>query len=35
MDPLDESGVNNMSANSFAPLMDADDIMEASMDMSF
>jgi hypothetical protein len=34
-DPLDESGVNNMSANSFVPLMDIDNIMEASMDMSF
>jgi hypothetical protein len=27
-DLLDESGVNNMSANYFAPLMDADNIME-------
>jgi hypothetical protein len=35
MDPLDESRVNNMSANFFAPLIDADDVMEASMDMSF
>jgi hypothetical protein len=34
-DPLDESGVNNMSANYFAPLMDADDIMETSMNTSF
>jgi hypothetical protein len=34
-DLLDESRVNNMSANYFAPLMDTDDIMEASMDMSF
>jgi hypothetical protein len=34
-DLLDESRVNNMLANSFAPLMDADDIIEASMDTSF
>jgi hypothetical protein len=35
MDPLDESGVNNMSANSFTPLIDTDNIMEAFMDTSF
>jgi hypothetical protein len=34
-DPLDESGVNRMSTNHYAPLMDTDDIMESTMDMSF
>ena len=33
--PLDESKVNQMSTNCFAPLMETDDIMEMSMDMSF
>jgi hypothetical protein len=32
---LDESGVNQMSTNQYAPLMDTDDIMESTMDMSF
>jgi hypothetical protein len=34
-DPLDESGVNQMSTNQYAPLMDTDDVMESIMDMSF
>jgi hypothetical protein len=33
--PLDKSGVNQMSTNQYAPLMDTDDIMESTMDMSF
>ena len=33
--PLDESEVNQMSTNRFAPLMETDDIMETSMDTSF
>ena len=33
--PLDESKVNQMSTNCFAPLMETDDIMETSMDTSF
>jgi hypothetical protein len=32
---LDESGINQMSTNQYAPLMDTDDIMESTMDMSF
>jgi hypothetical protein len=32
---LDESGVNQMSTNHYAPLMVTDDIMETSIDMSF
>jgi hypothetical protein len=35
MDPLDESGVNQMSTNQYAPLMDTDDVMESTMDTSF
>jgi hypothetical protein len=34
-DLLDESGVNQMSTNHYAPLMDTDDIIESTMDMSF
>jgi hypothetical protein len=34
-DPLDKSRVNQMSTNQYAPLMDADDIMESTMDTSF
>jgi hypothetical protein len=34
-DLLDESGVNQMSTNHYAPLMDTDDIMESTMDTSF
>jgi hypothetical protein len=34
-DPLDESGVNQMSTNQYTPLMDTDDIMESTMDTSF
>jgi hypothetical protein len=34
-DPLDESGINQMSTNFYAPLMDADDVMESTMDTSF
>jgi hypothetical protein len=34
-DLLDESGVNQMSTNCYAPLMDTDDIMESTMDTSF
>jgi hypothetical protein len=33
--PLDESEVNQMSTNHYTPLMDTDDIMESTMDMSF
>ena len=33
--PLDESKVNQMSTNRFAPLMETDNIMEMSMDTSF
>ena len=33
--PLDESEVNQMSTNRFAPLVETDDIMEMSMDTSF
>ena len=33
--PLDESKVNQMSTNCFIPLMETNDIMETSMDMSF
>ena len=32
---LEESEVNQMSTNCFAPLMETDDIMETFMDMSF
>jgi hypothetical protein len=32
---LDESRVNQMSTNQYAPLMDTDDVMESTMDMSF
>ena len=32
---LDESEVNQMSTNRFAPLMETNDIIETSMDMSF
>jgi hypothetical protein len=32
---LDESGVNQMSTNQYTPLMDADDVMESTMDISF
>jgi hypothetical protein len=35
IDLLDESGVNQMSANHYVPLMDTDDIMESFIDMSF
>jgi hypothetical protein len=34
-DPLDESGVNQMSTNQYAPLMDMDDVMESTIDTSF
>jgi len=34
-DPLDESRVNQMSTNQYAPLMDTDDVMESTMDTSF
>jgi hypothetical protein len=34
-DPLDESGVNQMSTNQYAPLIDTDDVMESTMDTSF
>jgi hypothetical protein len=34
-DPLDESGVNQISTNQYAPLMDTDNIMESTIDMSF
>ena len=33
--PLDESKVNQMSTNRFVPLMETDNIMETSIDMSF
>jgi hypothetical protein len=33
--PLDESRVNQMSTNQYAPLMDTDDVMESTMDTSF
>jgi hypothetical protein len=32
---LDESGVNQMSTNCYVPLMETDNIMESTMDMSF
>jgi hypothetical protein len=35
IDLLDESGVNQMSTNHYAPLMDTDDVMESTMDTSF
>jgi hypothetical protein len=35
IDLLDESGVNQMSTNYYAPLMDADNVMESSIDPSF
>jgi hypothetical protein len=35
INPLDESGINQMSTNQYAPLMDADDVMETSIDTSF
>jgi hypothetical protein len=35
IDPLDESRVNQMSTNHYTPLMDIDDIMESSIDISF
>jgi hypothetical protein len=34
-DPLDESGVNQMSTNQYTPLMDTDDVMESTIDTSF
>jgi hypothetical protein len=34
-DLLDESGVNQMSTNQYAPLMEMDDVMESTIDMSF
>jgi hypothetical protein len=34
-DPLDESRVNQMSINQYTPLIDTDDIMESTIDMSF
>jgi hypothetical protein len=34
-DPLDESGVNQMSTNHYVPLMDTDNVMESTMDTSF
>jgi hypothetical protein len=34
-DLLDESRVNQMSTNRYAPLMETDDIMESTMDTSF
>jgi hypothetical protein len=34
-DLLDESGVNQISTNRYAPLMDTDDVMESTMDTSF
>jgi hypothetical protein len=34
-DPLDESGVNQMSTNPYAPLMETDDVMKSTMDTSF
>ena len=34
-DLLDESRVNQMSTNQYAPLMDTDDVMESTMDTSF
>jgi hypothetical protein len=33
--PLDESRVNQISTNHYAPLMDTDNVMKSSMDMSF
>jgi hypothetical protein len=33
--PLDESGVNQMSTNYYASLMDTDDIMKSTIDTSF
>jgi hypothetical protein len=33
--PLDESGVNQMSTNQYVPLMDTDDVMESTIDTSF
>jgi hypothetical protein len=33
--PLDESRVNQMSTNQYAPLIDTDDVMESTMDTSF
>jgi hypothetical protein len=35
IDLLDESKVNQMSTNQYAPLMDTDDVMESSIDLSF
>jgi hypothetical protein len=32
---LDESRVNQMSANQYAPFIDTDDVMESTMDTSF
>jgi hypothetical protein len=32
---LDESGINQMSTNCYAPLIDTDDIMESFINMSF
>jgi hypothetical protein len=34
-DLLDESGINQMSTNQYALLMDTDDVMESIMDTSF
>jgi hypothetical protein len=35
IDPLDASEVNQISTNRYAPLIDTDDVMESTMDMSF
>jgi hypothetical protein len=35
INPLDESGVNQLSTNHYTSLMDIDDIMKSTMDMSF
>jgi hypothetical protein len=35
IDLLDESRVNQMSTNRYTPLMNTDDVMESSIDMSF
>jgi hypothetical protein len=33
--PLDKSGVNQMSTNHYTLLMETDDVMESTIDMSF
>jgi hypothetical protein len=33
--PIDESGVNQISTNHYMPLMDTDNIMKSSIDTSF